>query len=941
MNAFCRDKTSRTGRESCPYNGKHKDVTDRTGVLSLQRSPERRHGQDGSPVPTTLKHLIFILTAIILFSSCLFAWADWKTIKNKDFTIFYKEGYENSAYQILNVLEQFKDIPEKITGNRIYNVPFVLEDVGQLSNGLTDPVYYNIHLLNYAEPDIENWWQLVAVHEYTHMLHLTDTSGAPAVLTTLFGRELGPNIYAPVWMTEGIAVYDESSTSKYQGRLNDGMFDACLAAEAQEKNQASILKATYGPLEFPGGDGVYEYGSGFLKYLSVTYGEDKFPKFFKLYGSSLLSYASVVCPFLGIDSTFRQIYGKTTPELWDDWQAFEADRYRDFACEGDRLTHYGWNIYGLAFSNGKLYYERYYPVKTGPFSYFSFNEIVERDTGTGREKTIYMTTSTLNPGLKVRGNKLYFTQLELEGSGYANTSYLTYAVYSMLCEIDLDTMQEREVFGDSIRSFCVLENGNILYARDIKDKTGSQIMLYNMEKRKKSKLFTNDYVIDDMASDNKRVVLSARTDWENPGLYLLDMDTGKLKELVKNPLISEEPVIYGDRMYYCANYGKKWSVYCYDFRKKKIYRVTQNGYAVNPACDTGDNRLYYSGINSGGNDIYAVNITLTPYTMEKLPETVMPVFKLNEREIENGNYMDDVATLFPQVRAPMAYEGTTNNLSTFNSLVRNIVAGMDFLSQDAIGDFNYNAQCLYDVDHLRPLFNLQLQNFFLAPLVTQFDFSNLTERFLTAGAQYPLLLRLLPGISYAYAGLNYNMIDDFSRQEAQPYVQFGFNYPYTILGFMLSTPFENRNIGSEITRNGYYISTWVEQYLPDSAITGSVSLAHDPDNPDPVLPQIRGYADVPSGRTGSEISLQYSRPIYKIRWGMWNPVNFYLEDLCGVVFSDFAATDSDTQLSGGIELHLETHLAFAVPLDLGCRLWVNKEGHAGVDALAVVNALVF
>src|SRR5208283_3215959 len=124
---------------------------------------------------------IYIILAAIMLSSRLFAWADWETIKTKDFIIFYKEGYENSAYQILNIMEQFKEVPERITGNKIYNVPPVLEDVGQVSNGLTDPVYYNIHLLNYAEPDIENWWQLAGIHEYTHMLHLTETGGAPSV----------------------------------------------------------------------------------------------------------------------------------------------------------------------------------------------------------------------------------------------------------------------------------------------------------------------------------------------------------------------------------------------------------------------------------------------------------------------------------------------------------------------------------------------------------------------------------------------------------------------------------------------------------------------------------------------------------------------------------------------------------------------------------------
>ncbi len=70
-------------------------------------------------------------------------------------------------------------------------------------------------------------------------------------------------------------------------------------------------------------------------------------------------------------------------------------------------------------------------------------------------------------------------------------------------------------------------------------------------------------------------------------------------------------------------------------------------------------------------------------------------------------------------------------------------------------------------------------------------------------------------------------------------------------------------------------------------------------------------------------------------------MNFYIEDLCGLVFGDFDSTDAETQASCGVELHLETHVAFVVPVDMGARLVMNKEEKLGVDLLLRVNTLVF
>ncbi len=186
------------------------------------------------------------------------------------------------------------------------------------------------------------------------------------------------------WAVEGITVYSESQISKYQGRLNDGYYSAYIAARVKDKRFPSILEAAYPPLEYPYGDGIYNYGGAFFGYLSRAYGEDKFAQFFREYGSWL--------PVFMFGSSAKQVYGKSFPQLWKEWQEYESSRSKNFHMEGERLTHHGWRVNDLVLLNDKLYYTRAYMRKVGAFNGHSFAKIVERDIQTGKEKTLVSTT---------------------------------------------------------------------------------------------------------------------------------------------------------------------------------------------------------------------------------------------------------------------------------------------------------------------------------------------------------------------------------------------------------------------------------------------------------------------------------------------------------------------------------------------------------------------
>ena len=119
---------------------------------------------------------IFFLILLLYLNNSPLLFSKWKTLKNDSFTIFYSSGQEFLAREVLQTLESYRQAVEELVGNNSKNLPVVLEDVGSMSNGYADAVFKRIHLFTYPPSTGEssfsqNWWDLVGVHEYTHLLH--------------------------------------------------------------------------------------------------------------------------------------------------------------------------------------------------------------------------------------------------------------------------------------------------------------------------------------------------------------------------------------------------------------------------------------------------------------------------------------------------------------------------------------------------------------------------------------------------------------------------------------------------------------------------------------------------------------------------------------------------------------------------------------------------
>jgi len=851
---------------------------------------------------------------------------DWKALGTGDFTVFYGPGHEGEAAEALRVLEEGKPSVTRFTGSLALGLPVTIEDAGLYANGFANPVYYQIHLfvcpprVNDLFP-VENWWELVAVHEYTHMSHMTTVSGIPGGLAGIFGRVLSPNIYTPMWFTEGLAVNAESSLSPYEGRLNDGFFGAYMLARAAEGRLPSLEQASVAPLEFPYGTGVYLYGGEFLSWLSRTHGgEGAFPRFVRTHGSRLLSYLSPVWPYVGADRTFRDVFGQRTPRLWKEWQDDLRGRAASFAIDGERITRTGWFAADLVADGNTLTYKRSYPVKTAAFGEFWFDEIVERDLMTGRERVLVTTTAGFMSRTVRRGGKLWYATAEL-GRGYKNTSLLSFGMEMQVHERDLATGKDRVVVQDRLRCFTVMPDGRLLLSRDRRGKFGSELAVLDPVTRKREMLLDSDLLVDELTADGRRVVATARADHECFSLFEFDSARRELRPLVRTPFLEGTPALAGDRLLFAANYGRVYSIYSLDFATGRLGRLTEGGFAVYPAA--AGEWLYFVGMGSYGFDVYRRKLEPREAKLPEGAPFLRPSPSFDAAQARTEGYAANLATMVPALRLPFIdYEADDEGTA------KRSIFGVDLMGADAVGDFpSYDVVLAYDSLERRPAFEFTASSVFAAPWQFAASGGNMEGKEMSVAALYPLRMAVSPGLTNLSVGASVDFFDDFTRRQATPFEHMEFKFPLTRVNADLVLPQERTGWGSAAYGESVYLVAGLTQYLPGSQLAVStVSFVNTGDVATKLSP-IRGYQDEIETASGAVVSADLARPVWKVHAGTWNPT-VYLEDLVLGVFGDAITPEWAPALySGGVELHLETWISnMGLALDWGGRLAWNRDG---------------
>lgn len=253
----------------------------------------------------------------------------WKVLATPHFRIHHETSHKEYAQQLGAVAER---VHNKLTAWLDWHpeekTEIVILDSVDDSNGAATVLPYNqfyIYMPTPAEGEIMDqnpWMEWVFTHEYVHILHLDMAYGDPKVIRDLLGRpvELAtaitfPQIFAPSWVTEGLAVYGESDNISGYGRLNSAWYETEMRQEVQRglRSLSELSFEGYSGSRWPYGQN-YLYGAFFFKFISERFGREVAINYVRIYGYNLIPWR--------MDNRSERIFGKSAEQIWGEFQNY-------------------------------------------------------------------------------------------------------------------------------------------------------------------------------------------------------------------------------------------------------------------------------------------------------------------------------------------------------------------------------------------------------------------------------------------------------------------------------------------------------------------------------------------------------------------------------------------------------------------------------------------
>lgn len=411
------------------------------------------------------KHLfLFFLFSISLI------WGKWEFISGKYVTIYYPHAYYSQAEALLMRLEYYRGNIELYTGYNNQPINVVLQDNGLDTGGsyFTFPERMTLHPVcpqSFDWVGTRDFYTLLAVHELTHQLHLSQTSNQCARAVALFGTSFYSNTFVPVWFSEGLAVLVESSIDPYSGRLNDGYFDTVLATLFQTGHDESIAEWGSPYSEYLFGHKPYVYGASFLSFLEKTYGKESLIHFIEQQGRTVKGVSGLLMPQLGFDKTAQQVFGNSFKTIYEEWKEDTINQSVSFKLPKDTLTQTKGRKKFLCRVDDTLYYVQTHFLEPEPHRVFTQSTLMTFNVNTNQSECVALLGSSVESPLQYSDGALYFLMSDIT-FGFDNYANAGYGGITKLMKFDCTTSRLTELSRGAIRSFYVKEDHSFILIKE-------------------------------------------------------------------------------------------------------------------------------------------------------------------------------------------------------------------------------------------------------------------------------------------------------------------------------------------------------------------------------------------------------------------------------------------------------------------------------------------
>jgi hypothetical protein len=550
-------------------------------------------------------------------------YVNWYTVRSPHFRVHYHAGLERVAQKAANVGEDIyaRLVPELgFTPDEVTEL--VLTDEANSSNGFASTLPYSHVTLFVTAPDdmsglgdYDDWLTGLFTHEFTHILHTGNVSGAPDVINSVFGPTLHPNQIQPHWIIEGLAVAMETEHTT-GGRLRSSQFEMLLRADVLQGNLARLDQISNVPYRWPGANVWYLYGGHFIAWIESIYGPG-------IYAAVAADYGATLIPF-GINRAIRRATGLTYEELY---AGFRRDLERKVAAqvaaierigrrEGRRITFAGHGALGPRFRPAACGKRSLVYHRDGADDPLGVYEVpLDGEASGDRAELVAFAagrTAAFTPDCS-----LVFDHVEPSLRGYAFSEILRQPVGTRSPR-GVEKNREHLTFGRRAREPDVSADGHrIVY---VTDRSGTSTLrvaeispsgaLQNERLLAPSAYFEQVFT-PRFSPDGQKVAYGVWTNGGYRDLRIVDLETRRVVELWHDRAVDQQPTWSpdGKTLYFASDRTGFPNVFAYDLASGTVLQVTNvlTG-AYMPDVSPDGRSLVYVGYTKDGFDLFEIEL---------------------------------------------------------------------------------------------------------------------------------------------------------------------------------------------------------------------------------------------------------------------------------------------------------------------------------------------
>jgi len=792
----------------------------------------------------------------------------WSNIRTEHFTIFYPDsGYSECAVQQASILEKYYKSITDFAHNKPGRTIVYIEDIGGMSNGFADPLVNGVHTFSYIPyPDpqfgsMPSWWRVVSLHEFTHIANMSNVQGINILFRTIFGKIFQPNAFLPTWIAESYTVYSESRQFPYEGRLNEGFFDAYAKACAKDNKFPSLPKITYNPPEFPYYSTPYIWGGLMVDFRAKKYGD----RFVSDWADNIAEFLPLILPpVLELELTHQMAYSTGVGSFYRMLQIeLKKEINNEQFSQYSRILYSGKEFLSfLNYDERHLYFVRHRIFKSGIYNITTFDEIVRLDLSTNKSEVIIREPMLAPFPFRVYKGKIYYAKGDFRKGG-KNVSQSGIKVINDIYLYDTNTGKRKKIYSDNgtLKSFDILSDGSIVIAKQNGWRGGDIEILKNSEK---IIIFSSKRIVPlDVVSGSEGIVALLHNEDEGNSISIL----GKGNVGIESPYAKSGLHLYGDTILFSSNRKGKWEGYIWE--NDKLFRITDLPFCSYPVLV--NNKIYFIGLSAEGETIEETDVNFAK-EIKKLEDLSMPSLpSCRDLVYTKNGYFDNFKHLLwdPVLRLGIPYyDGKYFNLLMFGF-------GMDAsVSRALIWGFSYNTGGIL-TDYFFNYITTSITPFYID---LYFD-KSLDIRSASLGISYPLYLSTEAGLKgiYLSSTSNYWESPDSLRIPLQfyPTIYFG-NYNKSLY-ISLGVLYESKTLKSDAEREVYFLSENGTISYSGFSIHTSGTGFYAKRSPYPyTISPISGKGKPMKKGSRTKIELNYQ--LFKIRKGLWFP-SIYLDGL--------------------------------------------------------------